>query len=193
MSRYVSADQERDTVNYEGVIKFLARCIGNNGAFGIQAHPGFNPNELAMHRSTPPHFHQQFDTNFPDQYDPDEQAILRLMHENMREWDQVNLIDIDQLKRKFYEVDPYNRYILTMREFEDVLYKNRIPIQRSLIFKILEKYCKVSSGQYRWPAFCDFLEKTTQIRMTGKKHNNYIVREGEKVRLIKIYQKYLLI
>ena len=107
--------------------------------------------------------------NRGEKYDPDEQAILRLMHENMREWDQVNLINCDNLRRKFYEIDPYNRYILTQREvclnknsmqlnvlfemnffkIEDVCYRNRIPIQRSLTFQILEKYCKVATGQYR--------------------------------------------
>jgi hypothetical protein len=51
-----------------------------------------------------------------DNYDPDEQAILRLMHENMRDWDMVNLININALRKSFYEYDPYNRYILQQRE-----------------------------------------------------------------------------
>jgi hypothetical protein len=38
------------------------------------------------------------------------------MHENMREWDQVNLINTEKLRTKFYEIDPYNRYILSQRE-----------------------------------------------------------------------------
>ena len=55
-----------------------------------------------------------------DSYDPDEQAILRLMHENMREWDQVNLINTEKLRTKFYEIDPYNRYILSQREVNTI-------------------------------------------------------------------------
>ena len=51
-----------------------------------------------------------------DNFDPDEQAILRLMHENMRDWDQVNLINTDQLRRKFQEIDPHGTNILTLRE-----------------------------------------------------------------------------
>ena len=54
-----------------------------------------------------------------DNFDPDEQAILRLMHENMRDWDQVNLINTDQLRRKFQEIDPHATHILTLREVSD--------------------------------------------------------------------------
>jgi hypothetical protein len=53
-----------------------------------------------------------------EKYDPDEQAILRLMHENMREWDQVNLIDCNTLRRKLADVDMYRTYILTLREVD---------------------------------------------------------------------------
>jgi hypothetical protein len=38
------------------------------------------------------------------------------MHENMRDWDMVNLININALRKSFYEYDPYNRYILQQRE-----------------------------------------------------------------------------
>ena len=51
-----------------------------------------------------------------DVYDPDEQAILRLMHENMREWDQINLINVDNLRKKFYEIDFNHSQILGQSE-----------------------------------------------------------------------------
>lgn len=110
MSRFVSSNQQRGYVNYEELVKFLAKCIGevNKKMFSprpqhqIYEHPISNQNNLSPRAV--------------EKYDPDEQAILRLMHENMRDWDQVNLIDTDNLRKKFYEIDPYNRYILTQRE-----------------------------------------------------------------------------
>ena len=110
MSRFVSSSQERGFVNYEELVKFLAKCLGElnkkmispRSQNQIYEHPMTNQNYLSPRNI--------------EKYDPDEQAILRLMHENMRDWDQVNLIDTDNLRRKFYEIDPYNRYILTQRE-----------------------------------------------------------------------------
>lgn len=122
MSRCVSPTQERGFVNYEEMVKFLARCLGGSGAmFGGAYDPAYS-------YGPPPGMSGQYQAyglvNSPrtnasggsDNYDPDEQAILRQMHENMRDWDQVNLINCDQLRKKFYEIDPYNRYILTQRE-----------------------------------------------------------------------------
>ncbi|RNA12309.1 hypothetical protein BpHYR1_016564 [Brachionus plicatilis] len=174
MSRFVSSNQQRGYVNYEELVKFFAKCLGevNKKMYSprpqnqIYEHPSANQTNLSP--------------RMVEKYDPDEQAILRLMHENMRDWDQVNLIDTDNLRKKFYEIDPYNRYILTQREIEDVVYKNRIPIQRSLIFQILERYCKVAVSQYKWPAFVDFLEKTKMLKLPNKKKTHYTLREGEK-------------
>ena len=97
MSRYVSLNKEKGCVNYEELVKFLARCLST-------------PNANQQQQKS------QNMGRMPDTFDPDEQAILRLMHENMREWDQVNLIDCDNLRRKFYDIDPYNRYIIPQRE-----------------------------------------------------------------------------
>jgi hypothetical protein len=119
MSRYVSANQERGFVNYEELIKFLARCLGENKRN--------QPSPVPQQPMPPPkpQYSSNANNNYPglsprqensEAYDPDEQAILRLMHENMREWDQINLINCDNLRKKFYEIDPYNRYILTQRE-----------------------------------------------------------------------------
>lgn len=62
-----------------------------------------------------------------------------------------------------------------------MLYRERIPIQRSLIYQILEKYCKVATGQYKWPAFVDFLEKVHTLRLPNKKKADYILAVDEKV------------
>jgi hypothetical protein len=125
MSRFVSSTQERGYVNYEELVKFLAKCLGDTNN---------KPKLSQQPQSTiPPQYTQQPSYNKApveqmsrmdqtERYDPDEQAILRLMHENMRDWDQVNLIDCDNLRKKFYEIDPYNRYILTQREVNNNLY-----------------------------------------------------------------------
>lgn len=201
MSRFVSPNKERGYVNYDELVKFFDKCINIQGNVSNQAMYGnhqyenqhqqqgnFNQQQNMMNQQqTMPQgnisgFLKQ-PTYGPDgklQYDPDEQAILRLMHENMREWDQVNLIDCDNLRRKFYEADRNNRYILSQSEIEDVCYRNRVPIQRSLTFQILEKYCKVATGQYRWPAFVDFLEKLHRLRLPNKKKTDYTIRTDEK-------------
>ena len=160
MSRFVSSSQERGFVNYEELVKFLARCLGgppqqpsygSYTSFQSQQQAPVGQSTYQMGYQPQPYVNSpRGGLNQGETYDPDEQAILIQMHENMRDWDQVNLINCDQLRKKFYEVDPYNRYILTQREIEDVVYKNRIPIQRSLIFQVLEKYCKVATGQYRY-------------------------------------------
>lgn len=136
MSRFVSSSQERGFVNYEDLVKFLAKCIGGGGGGGgpaaaaksyanaqqYQQQPQQAVPAQAYMQQTPYATYNQQGSMSPrrnqdqDGYDPDEQAILRLMHENMRDWDQVNLIDCDNLRKKFYEIDPYNRYILTQRE-----------------------------------------------------------------------------
>lgn len=192
MSRFVSPNQERGYVNYEELVKFLAKCLGDTSYNKPKPSLSSQQQSSSTQQYTQQQQQQQaaYASNFgdtsnrgdlaTDKYDPDEQAILRLMHENMRDWDQINLIDCDNLRKKFYEIDPYNRYILTQREIEDVLYKNRIPIQRSLVFQILEKYCKVATGQYKWPALVHFLEKTYNLRLPNKKKANYTYREDER-------------
>lgn len=109
MSRFVSPSQERGFVNYEELVKFLARCLGdrssNSTSYGHSGGYGLVNSPRAV-----------IGQGQSENYDPDEQAILHQMHENMRDWDQVNLINCDQLRKKFYEIDPYNRYILTQRE-----------------------------------------------------------------------------
>ncbi len=51
-----------------------------------------------------------------ERYDPDEQAILRLMHENMKDWDKTNFIDTDNLRKQYYEIDTQKRFTLTQRQ-----------------------------------------------------------------------------
>ena len=143
MSKFVSPDRERGYVNYDELTKFLAQCIGVNASYANNQFRQATPQAPTFTNTSYDAYNNNYNntnyndfnnTNMPinnpisnetsDKYDPDEQAILRLMHENMRDWDQVNLINIDNLRKKFYEVDPYNRYILTMREVNKLLLKN---------------------------------------------------------------------
>jgi hypothetical protein len=118
MSRFVSSTQERGHVNYEELVKFLAKCLGDtNYKPKLSQQPQSNiPPQQPSYNVNKPAVEQSSRIDVGERYDPDEQAILRLMHENMRDWDQINLIDCDNLRKKFYEIDPYNRYILTQRE-----------------------------------------------------------------------------
>jgi hypothetical protein len=118
MSKYVSPNQERGYVNYEELVKFLGQCVHETSSYQN------NPNQYLLqnqYMQQPEQYNQQtafnqFDTSLGGVYDPDEQAILRLMHENMREWDQVNLINIDNLRAKFNEVDYRQTQILGQGE-----------------------------------------------------------------------------
>jgi hypothetical protein len=69
-----------------------------------------------------------------------------------------------------------------------VLQSSQRPIQVSLLIFFVVVYLqafflKIISIFYlkRWPAFVDFLERTTAVRMSNKKQLNYVMREGEKV------------
>jgi len=117
MSKYVSPNHERGHVNYNELVKFLSQCIQEAASYQN------NPNQYLIQNQNQ-YMQQQYqqspmnplDMNSGGTYDPDEQAILRLMHENMREWDQVNLINIDNLRAKFNEVDFRQTQILGQSE-----------------------------------------------------------------------------
>lgn len=195
LSKFVSPNKERGYVNYEELVKFFGKCIENASQYGMNQYQQQNNQMPQMHQQQQnsqmaqmqqPNYNQFQENNnttnniADERYDPDEQAILRLMHENMREWDQINLFNNENLRMKFFEADPNQSYIFNQSQIEDVLYRNRIPIQRSLIYQILEKYCKISSGFYRWPAFVDFLEKLHHLRLPNKKKTDYTIRHDEK-------------
>ena len=46
------------------------------------------------------------------------------MHENLRDFDQVNLIDCEQLKKKLHEADIYNKGVLSQIEVIYIYFKH---------------------------------------------------------------------
>ena len=91
------------------------------------------------------------------------------MHENMREWDTVNLINCDNLRRKFYEIDPYNRYILTQREvfFFQFFYTYvwRCKVKRKIFDKyIIEIYQYFLNNLIFCVIYCIFSKKMPKLR-----------------------------
>ncbi len=50
MSRYVSLNQERGFVNYEELVKFLARCLSNSSAGPQQQQQQQQQNKLNQQR-----------------------------------------------------------------------------------------------------------------------------------------------
>ena len=65
----MSLNKERGFVNYEELIKFLARCLNN--PYLNQQQPSQQQQQQQLQQQNPQR----------DSFDPDEQAILRLMHE----------------------------------------------------------------------------------------------------------------
>lgn len=154
MSRFVSPNKEQGFVNYDELVKFFDRVISTPQPFQqqqqqqYQQQPQQQQPQLQSYYVPPPQ-EMRLTEDLTGKYDPDEQAILRLMHENMREWDQINLINTENLRHKFFDADRRKNYIMSQGEIEDVCYRNRIPIQRSLTFQILEKYCKITTNLYK--------------------------------------------
>ena len=59
-------------------------------------------------------------------------------------------IDFDKLTRELESVDRNQSGVLNRQQIEEVVYKVRIPIQRSLIFQILERHCRAYSRLYKY-------------------------------------------
>jgi len=190
MSKFVSRSKDPDHVNYEELVKYLARCIGQKQQ-APQVAQYYQKNNSYGAQQVQNSYGENIDsTRLDPSYDPDEQAILHLMHENMKDWNKSVKLDTDKLRKEFYEIDYMKKFVLNQKQIEDVLYRNRIPIQRSLIYQITEKYCKVSTGLYNWPKFIDFLERTDRLHNKAQQaqrpqqySNNqaqYGVREDDK-------------
>lgn len=84
-----------------------------------------------------------------DKFDPDERQIRVLLKQNLKNFDVTGTIDFDKLTRELQHVDRNQSGVLNRQQIEEVVYKVRIPLQRSLIYQILEKHCRAYSSLYK--------------------------------------------
>lgn len=92
---------------------------------------------------------KQSRSNDDDQFDPDERQIRILLKQNLKHFDLSGTIDFDRLTRELQIVDRQQSGILNRQQIEEVVYKVRIPFQRSLIYAILEKHCRAYPRLYK--------------------------------------------
>ena len=83
-----------------------------------------------------------------DKFDPDERQIRVLLKQNLKHFDLSGTIDFDKLTRELANVDRNQSGILNRQQIEEVVYKVRLPLQRSLIYQILEKHCRAHTRLY---------------------------------------------
>ena len=84
-----------------------------------------------------------------ENFDPDERQIRVLLKQNLKYFDISGSIDFDKLYREFTNTDRNQSGVLNRQQIEEVIYKVRIPLQRSLIFQILEKHCRAYLRLYK--------------------------------------------
>ena len=82
-------------------------------------------------------------------FDPDERRIRVLLKQNLKYFDVDGSIDFEKLTRELRQIDRDQSGLLTRQQIEEVVYKVRIPLQRTLIYQILEKHCKAYLTVYR--------------------------------------------
>jgi hypothetical protein len=87
--------------------------------------------------------------NENENFDPDERRVRVLLKQNLKFFDLNGTIDFDKLHRELKHADRNQSGVLNRQQIEEVVYKVRIPLQRSLLFQILEKHCRAYSRLYR--------------------------------------------
>jgi hypothetical protein len=103
-----------------------------------------------LQRETRPSFSNNPTNNTDDDvFDPDERQIRILLKQNFRNFDLSGTIDFDKLTRELHIVDRNQSGILNRQQIEEVVYKVRIPLQRSIIYQILEKHCRAYPKLYK--------------------------------------------
>ncbi|CAF0956004.1 unnamed protein product [Adineta steineri] len=175
MSKFVSADQPRGLINYEDMIRYFARCISSltpNQYESRQYHLGKHWSQHSNYYDTnignhPQQQQQQMvsnGSNFSksnDKFDPDESQIRLLLKQNLKQFEHDGTIDFDKLTRELSSVDRSQSGILNRQQIEEVIYKVRIPLQRSLTYQILERHCRAYPKLYNWRAFVQYLKERT--------------------------------
>ncbi|CAF3473955.1 unnamed protein product [Rotaria socialis] len=179
MCKFVAPNRPRGFVNYEDMVRYFGRCLAytNPHQLSQQRNPNSrssNSNNGSYNRTPSPQKQYQTRiqsslTNLTDDgernFDPDERLVRLLLRQNLRSFELNGSIDFDKLYRELKAVDRNQTGVLNRQQIEEVVYKVRIPLQRSLLFQILEKHCRAYLRLYKWEAFFQYLKE--QILDTG--------------------------
>ena len=84
-----------------------------------------------------------------DKFDPDETQIRSLLKQDLKQFEHDGTIDFNVLTRELSNADRNQSGILNRQQIEEVIYKVRIPLQRSLIYRILERHCRAYPKLYK--------------------------------------------
>ncbi|CAF1583495.1 unnamed protein product [Rotaria sp. Silwood1] len=156
MCKFVSSDRQHGFVNYEDLIRYFGKCLAS-------VSPNqYDNQQQQQERNSPqktirPNINQFSNDN--EQFDPDERQIRVLLKQNLKHFDLSGTIDFDKLTHELNNVDRNQSGVLNRQQIEEVVYKVRIPLQRSLIYQILEKHCRVSPRLYDWRMFVQYLQE----------------------------------
>lgn len=120
-------------------------------------------------------------------FDPDERQIRILLKENLKFFNMNGTINFDKLYYELKSADKNQTGFLNRQQIEEVVYKVRIPLQRSLIFQILEKHCRAYSRLYKWEAFIQYLQEQILDFKDNQENSNQIYRQVKY-----IYERFFL-
>ncbi|XP_072018679.1 uncharacterized protein [Amphiura filiformis] len=76
--------------------------------------------------------------------------------------------DLVVMRNKLSAKDKSQEGTLTKKEIQDVCFAMRVPVQGSLMEKLMQR-CDTGEGQYSWPAFIDFLERVKPLSTGSSK------------------------
>jgi len=151
MCKFVSPDRTRGFVNYEDLVRFFGKCLSGT-------YPNPYVNQQQQQQQNTPQRTMRPSMDDEEKFDPDERQIRVLLKQNLKNFDLNGTIDFDRLTRELSNVDRNQSGVLNRQQIEEVVYKVRIPFQRSLIYQILEKHCRAYSTLYNWQSFVQYLK-----------------------------------
>ncbi|KAF6030700.1 C1orf87 [Bugula neritina] len=102
--------------------------------------------------------------------------LIRMVEDQLAQGDFA--LDVEQLRNQFTLADRLHRDSLSHGEIKEICYRNRVPLQESVINHVLDRCRTTGDGQYRWTDFIDFLEKVqgtgTGLTITSKQPSEYV-------------------
>ncbi|XP_019645633.1 PREDICTED: uncharacterized protein C1orf87-like [Branchiostoma belcheri] len=92
--------------------------------------------------------------------------LLRLLENQFTSLESDDL-DLQAVRNTFEEVDRQRAGMLSRKQLEDVVVKHRLPIQGSLMEKLLKR-CEVEAGLFSWKTLVEFLERVRPLEIPSK-------------------------